>query len=97
MPRLLAAFSRIHNTLHCHRPAAQDDVRESTPGELHFEDLDKLGADELARMAEWLTEKVDALSTRLKVEQREDEVCVCVHIYMYMYTYLEEQAARRQQ
>lgn len=52
----------------------QEDMRETTHVELHYEDLEKLPAEEVARVAEWLTEKVDALSSRLKAEQREDEV-----------------------
>lgn len=49
-------------------------MRESTPTELHLGDLDKLPADEAARLHEWLIEKIDALCTRLKVEPKEDEV-----------------------
>jgi hypothetical protein len=52
----------------------QDEMRETTLSELHYEDLEKLPADDVTRVAEWLTEKVDALSSRLKAEQREDEV-----------------------
>jgi hypothetical protein len=33
-------------------------MRESTKTELHYEDLEKLPVDEVARIAEWLTEKV---------------------------------------
>jgi hypothetical protein len=54
--------------------AAQEDMRETSLSELHYEDLEKLPPDEVTRVAEWLTEKVDALSSRLKAEQREDEV-----------------------
>lgn len=43
-------------------------------GELSFEDLDKLMPDDVAHILEWLTEKVDALSTKLKVELKEEEV-----------------------
>lgn len=44
--------------------------------ELHFEDLDKLMPDDVAHMVEWLNEKVDTLSTRLKAEPKEDEVSI---------------------
>jgi hypothetical protein len=49
-------------------------MRETSLSELHYEDLEKLPPDDVTRVAEWLTEKVDALSSRLKAEQREDEV-----------------------
>jgi hypothetical protein len=58
-------------------PLLQDDMRETTLSELHYEDLEKLQPDDVTRVAEWLTEKVDALSSRLKAEQREDEVRTC--------------------
>jgi hypothetical protein len=54
--------------------AVQEDMRETSLSELHYEDLEKLPPDDVTRVAEWLTEKVDALSSRLKAEQREDEV-----------------------
>jgi hypothetical protein len=38
-----------------------------------FEDLENIAPDDVARIVEWLTEKVDALSTRLKPEPKEDE------------------------
>lgn len=50
------------------------EMRETSGLELYFEDLDTLPADEVARIAEWLTEKVDALSSRLKVEPKDQEV-----------------------
>ena len=31
--------------------------RETTPSEIHFEDLEKLPVDDVARISEWLTEK----------------------------------------
>ncbi len=31
--------------------------RETTPSEIHFEDLEKLPMDDVARISEWLTEK----------------------------------------
>lgn len=57
-------------------------MRDTTEEEFRYEDLERLPTDDLARITEWLTEKVDALSTRLKAEPKEDEVrvsvCVCV-------------------
>lgn len=41
--------------------------------DLVYEDLDKLPTEDLACINEWLTEKVDALTQRLKAEPREDE------------------------
>jgi len=37
-------------------------------GELHFEDLDRLAPEELARLAEWLVERVDALAVKLRAD-----------------------------
>ncbi|EFJ48600.1 hypothetical protein VOLCADRAFT_104654 [Volvox carteri f. nagariensis] len=47
--------------------------RETTKLELSFEDLENLLPDDVTRIVEWLTEKVDALSTKLKPEPKEDE------------------------
>ncbi|GIL82776.1 hypothetical protein Vretimale_8343 [Volvox reticuliferus] len=47
--------------------------RETTKLELSFEDLENLLPDDVSRIVEWLTEKVDALSTKLKPEPKEDE------------------------
>ena len=60
-------------------------MRETTVDDFRYEDLERLPPEELARITEWLTEKVDALSTRLKAEPKEDEVriwsrdrrCIC--------------------
>ena len=41
--------------------------------ELAFEDLEKLMPDDAAHVVEWLTEKVDALSTKLKADPKEEE------------------------
>jgi hypothetical protein len=43
------------------------------PPELAFEDLEKLTPDDAAHVVEWLTEKVDALSTKLKADPKEEE------------------------
>ena len=51
-----------------------EDMRETNGNEFYFEDLEKLSGDDVARISEWLTEKVDALSTRLKAEPKEEEV-----------------------
>jgi hypothetical protein len=42
-------------------------------GDLAFEDLDRLMPDDAAHIVEWLTEKVDALSSKLKAEPRDEE------------------------
>ncbi|KXZ54862.1 hypothetical protein GPECTOR_4g934 [Gonium pectorale] len=47
--------------------------RETTKLELSFEDLENLLPDDVSRIVEWLTEKVDALSTKLKPEPKDDE------------------------
>jgi hypothetical protein len=59
-----------------HFPLAnmQEEMRETTADDFRYEDLERLPTEELARITEWLTEKVDALSTRLKAEPKEDEV-----------------------
>ena len=48
-------------------------VRESTPRELFFEDLDRLVPEDVARICEWLTEKVDSFSAKIKPEAKEVE------------------------
>ncbi|KIY93744.1 hypothetical protein MNEG_14218 [Monoraphidium neglectum] len=48
-------------------------VRATKADELAPEDLDKLPAEEVARISEWLTEKVDALSTKTRIDPKEDE------------------------
>ncbi|GLC41576.1 hypothetical protein PLESTM_001216400 [Pleodorina starrii] len=47
--------------------------RETTKLELSFEDLENLLPDDVSRIVEWLTEKVDALSTKLKPEPKEED------------------------
>lgn len=49
-------------------------MRDTTLTDLRYEDLEKVPPEDVTHIAEWLTEKVDALSSRLKAEQREDEV-----------------------
>lgn len=50
-----------------------EDLRETRAHEVHCDDLEKLPPGDVATITEWLTEKVDALSTRLKAEPKEDE------------------------
>lgn len=45
--------------------------RDSSRAELFFEDLDKLVPEDVARICEWLTEKVDGFSAKLKPEAKE--------------------------
>ncbi|KAL6765006.1 hypothetical protein V8C86DRAFT_2467238 [Haematococcus lacustris] len=45
-----------------------EEQRDTTKGDLGFEDFEKILPDDLSHIVEWLTEKVDALSTRLKAE-----------------------------
>ncbi len=51
--------------------------RETRANELYFEDLEKMNPDDVTRIAEWLTEKVDAFSSKVKPEAKdlEEEVC----------------------
>ncbi|GAB4814795.1 hypothetical protein N2152v2_001841 [Parachlorella kessleri] len=46
-------------------------ARDSSRTELFFEDLEKLPPEEVARMCEWLTEKLDSFSSKLKPEAKE--------------------------
>lgn len=45
--------------------------RDSSRAELFFEDLEKLVPEDVARICEWLTEKVDGFSAKLKPEAKE--------------------------
>ena len=45
--------------------------RDSSRAELFFEDLDKLAPADVARICEWLTERVDIFSAKLKPEAKE--------------------------
>jgi hypothetical protein len=50
--------------------------RDTARSELAIEDLEKLPPEDTAQIVEWLTEKVDALSTKLKAYPKdEEEVC----------------------
>lgn len=42
-------------------------------GELAFEDLDKMAPEHAAAIVEWLTEKVDSLSSKLKADPKDEE------------------------
>ena len=48
-------------------------MRESTRTELFFDDLEKLPSMEVARICEWLTEKVDGFSSKTRAEPKEAE------------------------
>ena len=48
-------------------------MRETSRMELLYEDIDKLPVSEIARIAEWLTEKVDSLTTKTRAEPKEAE------------------------
>jgi hypothetical protein len=37
-------------------------------GELHFEDLERLAPEELARLAEWMVERIDGLAVKLRAD-----------------------------
>ena len=51
--------------------------RESSRAELFFEDLEKMAPSDVARICEWLTERVDSFSAKLKPEAKELlEVCL---------------------
>ena len=45
--------------------------RDSSRAELFFEDLEKLAPADVARICEWLTERVDIFSAKLKPEAKE--------------------------
>lgn len=47
--------------------------RESSRTELFYEDLDRLPPDEVARICEWITEKIDGFSAKLKPEAKDAE------------------------
>ena len=48
-------------------------MRETSRMELLYEDIEKLPVSEIARIAEWLTEKVDSLTTKTRAEPKEAE------------------------
>ena len=56
-----------------------EQMRESTRTELFFDDLEKLPSMEVARICEWLTEKVDGFSSKTRAEPKdaEEEVRDC--------------------
>ena len=47
--------------------------RKSTKTELFFEDFEKITPEDVAKLYEWLTEKVDALCSKLKPDPKDDE------------------------
>ena len=54
-------------------------MRESTRTELFFDDLEKLPSMEVARICEWLTEKVDGFSSKTRAEPKEAEEEASLH------------------
>lgn len=59
--------------------------RESSRTELFYEDLDRLSPDDVARISEWITEKVDGFSAKLKPEAKDAELevgllCCLLHL-----------------
>jgi hypothetical protein len=50
-----------------------ENMRESSRTELFYEDLEKLPPEDVAIICEWLTEKVDGFSSRLKPEPKDEE------------------------
>ena len=50
-----------------------EQMRESTRTELFFDDLEKLPSMEVARICEWLTEKVDGFSSKTRAEPKDAE------------------------
>ena len=55
-----------------------EQMRESTRTELFFDDLEKLPSMEVARICEWLTEKVDGFSSKTRAEPKDAEEEVCL-------------------
>jgi hypothetical protein len=53
-----------------HLSPPPEDMRESTKTELYYEDLEKLPVDEVARISEWLTEKVRSGAAAAVVKQQ---------------------------
>lgn len=51
----------------------EEGSRETTLMDLCYEDLEKLHPDEVARICEWLTEKVDGFSSKVKPEAKDVE------------------------
>ena len=51
----------------------EENSRESNLMDLCYEDLEKLHQEEVARICEWLTEKVDGFSSKVKPEAKDVE------------------------
>ena len=51
----------------------EEGSRETSMMDLCYEDLEKLHPDEVARICEWLTEKVDGFSSKVKPEAKDVE------------------------
>lgn len=85
---ILEAMEREHEFLYhavlfpvtaCVIEALPEASRETRANELYFEDLEKMAPEDVARIAEWLTEKVDAFSSKVKPEAKDVEDEVCMH------------------
>ena len=79
---MLDALKQEHEALyhHCLLPVTScicellmETSRRSTRTELAFDDFESLLPDEVARIFEWLVEKIDGLTTKLKIEASELE------------------------
>lgn len=79
---ILEAMEREHEFLYhavlfpvtaCVMEALPEASRETRANELYFEDLEKMAPEDVARIAEWLTEKVDAFSSKVKPEAKDVE------------------------
>ena len=51
----------------------EENNRDTNLMDLSYEDLEKLHGDEVARICEWLTEKVDGFSSKVKPEAKDVE------------------------
>eukprot|EP00884_Botryococcus_braunii_P009363 jgi/Botrbrau1/18428/Bobra.0072s0020.2 len=45
--------------------------RESSRTDVHYDDFEKLPQDEVSRICEWMTEKIDGFATKLKAEPKD--------------------------
>lgn len=54
--------------------------RESKANDLVYDDFEKMHPDDVARFCEWLTEKVDGYSSKIKLEAKDIEEEVLSHL-----------------
>lgn len=61
-------------------------IRKSTKTELFFEDFEKISPEDVAKLYEWLTEKVDALCSKLKPDPKDEDVGISFlqHVVMVL-------------